>query len=284
MDIWIIRDGEKVGPIHDYEIRRKIETGELPASTPAWHEGQPAWKPLAEIDIFTREFEIAAAPPEAAPSFPSPERATPPPLPVETFYGRRFWARWFDLTLYAGIWWLGMWAARQDIGAAWINPWIMLFHFIPWFVVETLLIHYLGTTPGKWLLSLQVRNKDGSPLDLPSSTRRSMRVLFTGIGFGWGLLAVFCQALSFFTARRLGTTLWDHAGGHQVFAAALSPFRVVTLVFLFFGALQMQMVVISPYVFELMGETFPALKKEYEKNPPWHLPKRSRTDNSPDRP
>ena len=34
MDIWIIQDGEKTGPLHDCEIRRKIETGELPASTP----------------------------------------------------------------------------------------------------------------------------------------------------------------------------------------------------------------------------------------------------------
>ena len=36
MEIWIIRDGEKVGPIHDYDIRRKIETRELSRETMAW--------------------------------------------------------------------------------------------------------------------------------------------------------------------------------------------------------------------------------------------------------
>ena len=35
MDIWIIQDGEKIGPIHDYEIRSRIGKGELPPTTPA---------------------------------------------------------------------------------------------------------------------------------------------------------------------------------------------------------------------------------------------------------
>ena len=283
MDIWIIRDGEKIGPIHDFEVRRKIEDGELPAATPAWHEGLAAWKPLVEIDLFTREFELAAAPPEPFPPVPEnppdPQHPAPPP-PPRTFYHRRFWARWFDLSLYSGVWWLGMWAAGQDIGAALANLWVMLLQFVPWFVLETLLIHHLATTPGKWLLGLRVANNDGSRLDLAAATRRSLRVMFTGIGFGWGPLALFCQALSLFTAKRLGTTLWDHAGGHRVTAGPLKPFRVIALLFLFFGALQLQLIVIYPYIpapmLEMLGESFPALKAEYEKNPPWHLPQRSR--------
>ncbi len=276
MDIWIIREGEKVGPLHDFEIRRKIETGELPHSTAAWHEGLTAWKPLDEIEIFSREFELVTQPISPASDPFSSAPTTPPPLPVKTFYLRRFWARWFDLSLYSAFWWLGMWIARQDIGAAWLNQWVMLSQFIPWFIVEALLLHSFSTTPGKWLLGLRVVNRDGSRLDLAASTRRSLRVVFTGIGFGWGLLAVFCQVLSLFTAKRLGTTLWDHAGGHQVTARPLNPFRILTLVLLFFGALQLQMAIISPYVFELVGQTFPELKMEYEKNPPWHLPKRSK--------
>jgi hypothetical protein len=58
MDIWIIRNGEKTGPIHDYEVRHKIEDGQLEPTTPAWHEGLPAWMPLGEIDLFRREFQL----------------------------------------------------------------------------------------------------------------------------------------------------------------------------------------------------------------------------------
>lgn len=275
MDIWIIRDGEKTGPLHDFEIRRKIEDGELPGSTPAWHEGLGTWKPLQEIDIFTREFERAAAPPIEQTSAPQEKRHTPPPLPVPTCYGRRFWARWLDLTLYVGVWWFGMWAARQDIEAALLNQWIMLFRFLPWFIVEILLIHYFATTPGKWLLGMKVLNKDGSKLNLTASTVRALRVLFIGIGFGWDILALFCQTLSYFTAKRLGAPLWDHVGDHKVITKPLSPISLVVFVFLFFGALQLQSIVVIPYVVKIFGRAYPELKKDLDRSTPWHLPKRS---------
>ena len=281
MDIWIIRDGEKTGPLHDYEVRRKIEDGELPADTPAWHEGLDGWHPLIEIGIFTREFELAKSAGEPVRNFPEDVRTdspTPPPLPVQTYYGRRFWARWLDLTLYSGIWWIGMWAARQDIEAALLNPWVMFLQYVPWFAIEPLLLHYFGTTPGKWLLGLEVVNLDGSRLDLPAAIRRSLRVMFTGVGFGWPFLAVFCQALSLFTAKRLGTTLWDHTGGHRVTAAPLDPFRIFALVAVYAGALLLQIIVISPYTFELNSKAFPSLKQRFGENPLWHLPKRSTQD------
>ena len=289
MDIWIIRDGEKIGPIHDFEVRRKIENGDLTSDTPAWHEGLGAWKPLVEIDLFTREFELAVAPHESAPEaeeeFIPPIRSTPPPLPAQTYYGRRFWARWFDLMLYSGIWWLAMWGFRQDIKGVLLNPWIMFLQYVPWFALEALLLHYIGTTPGKWLLGLHVVNKDGSRLTLSQSIHRAMRVIFTGIGFGWGPLAVFCQVLSIVTAKRIGTTLWDHTGGHRVEASPLNPFRTIALVFLFFGALKLQMLVLppvaSPELLDRIEQWLPGFKKEYEKNPQWHLPDRSRKQEKP---
>jgi uncharacterized RDD family membrane protein YckC len=276
MDIWIIRNGEKNGPFRDFEIRHKIEDGELSSTTAAWHQGLPAWQPLGEIDLFKREFEldhqqeIAGAIEE-----PSSPAITPPPLPKKNIYGRRFWARWFDLYLFSGIWWIAMWWAGRDIEATLSNPWVMIFQYVPWFILEAFLLHRFGFTPGKWLLGLKVTNTDGSALNLSASTRRSMRVLFTGIGFGWGLLAVFCQGLSLFTARRLGSPLWDHAGGHTVTSTPLSPLRVGALAVLFFAALQLQWIVVAPHIIKAVGNNFPKLQEQYQKNPPWHLPKRS---------
>ena len=87
MDIWIIRNGEKAGPIHDYEARRKIEAGELTRDIPAWHEGLDAWRPLGEIPLFKDEFnwvhlgDLESAPllDEEAPEMLGDTR--PPPLP-----------------------------------------------------------------------------------------------------------------------------------------------------------------------------------------------------------
>ncbi len=276
MDIWIIQNGEKTGPIHDFEVRRKIEAGELPANTPAWHEGLAAWRPLVEIDLFSREFERPIeSHEEAGASFgddPQADPDSPPPLPAQPHLIRRFWARWFDLYLFAGVWWIAMWAAGRNIGETLNNPWIILFQYIPWFVLETVLLHRFGTTPGKWLLGLRVVNDNGSLLGLNEAIRRSGRVLFLGIGFGWGVLALICQIMAFFTTKRLGRPLWDHAGGHRLVAAPLSPLRLASYVIGLFAALQLQLIVVAPHVMESMHKTFPALREHFEKNPPWHLP------------
>jgi len=282
MDIWIIQDGEKLGPIRDFEVRKKIEAGELPADTPAWHEGLSAWRPLGEIDLFAREFDLpglraehaGAAEPVFEEEVPDPEPGAPPPLPAQPHLIRRFWARWFDLYLFAGVWWIGMWYAGRDIGATLNNPWIILFQYIPWFVLETIMLHRHGFTPGKWLLGIRVLNDDGSPLNLRQATLRSSRVLFLGIGFGWGILALICQIMAYFTTRRLGRPLWDHAGGHRLNTTPLNPLRIVVYVIGLFAALQLQMIVVSPYVMDNMKKTFPSFSEHFEKNPPWHLPEK----------
>ncbi|MES2475603.1 MAG: RDD family protein [Verrucomicrobiota bacterium] len=277
MEVWIILEGEKVGPFHDFEIRRRISNGELAATTPAWHEGLSAWKSLVEIPIFTREFErvspqdeispLEAASPSSAPS------ATPPPLPIEPVFLRRFWARWLDLSLYEGVWWIGMWAAGQDIAAAITNPWVMFFRFVPWFALEAVLIQRFATTPGKWLLGLRVLNQDGSHLDLATSTRRSMRVLFSGIGFGFSYLAAFCQILSLVVSKRLGTTLWDAAGNHQVTAVPPTPAKLVAVVLGYSVAIALLLAVQLPDLVDQQIKMNPETKQSLEKYRTWGLPR-----------
>lgn len=272
MDIWIIRDGEKIGPLHDFEIRSKIETGELSSTTPAWHEGLEAWRTLSEISLFAGEFEKEPDEDPVPAEFSGESQPVPPPLPAQPHVIRRFWARWFDLYLFAGVWWIAMWAAGRDIGTTLSNPWIILFHYVPWFVLETILMHRFGTTPGKWLLGIRVVNDDGSLLELGEATRRSARILFLGIGFGWGVLSLICQLLALFTTRRLGRPLWDHAGGHHLEVEPLNPLRITGYVIGLFAALQLQMIVVAPHVMRSLEQNFPALREQFEKNPPWHLP------------
>ena len=284
MDIWLIQDGEKIGPIHDYEIRSRIEKGELPPTTPAWHEGLPAWKPLGEISLCEREFDRPVPPPDLpfAPPLAEPEQ-TPPPPPARPVLVRRFFARWFDLYLYAGIWWFAMWAVAADIDALLRSAWVIFLLYIPWFALETFLIHRLGTTPGKWLLGIRVLNDDSSLLSLAQATRRSVQVLFIGLGFGlaWGGLTLICQFMSYFTAVRFGRPLWDYAGGHRVVPASLRPLRIVTYVIALYGALVLQMMVEAPYIMPVLLEAtkpFPSLHEQLEKNPPWQLPPRGVSD------
>lgn len=276
MDVWIILDGEKSGPIHDFDIRKRIESGELPATTPTWHEGLATWRPLSEISLFSAEFDRPFVDSPATPATPveSRDRSLPPPLPVDPHVLRRFWARWLDLYFFSGIWWIAMWITGRDILDALSNPWVILFLYVPWFVIESLMLQRFATTPGKWLLGIRVLNNNGSFLSLSEATRRSARVLFLGIGFGWGYLAIICQVIALITTRRLGRPLWDHAAGHRIAVTPLQPMAVMGFIVAFFIALQLQFIVIAPYAMEAMSKDFPALKEWFEKNPPWHLPKR----------
>lgn len=263
MDIWIIQDGEKIGPIHDFEVRRKIENGELSSTTPAWHEGIDAWKPLVEIDLFSREFDKPPEPaePESKPTAPPVSAASPD----QAHLIRRFWARWLDLTLFAGIWWLAIWASGRDIETIFNQPWIILFHYIPWFAIEAFLLHRFGTTAGKSLLGIRVVNDDGSYLSLTAATIRSARVFIMGVGFGWLPLALICQIFAWFTTKRLGRPLWDHTGGHRLIVTPLESMKIVTYVLVFFTSIVLQMIVLFPYVVEKTAERNPEFRKQWEQ-------------------
>ncbi len=275
MDIWIINHGEKSGPFPDYTVRAKIASGAFNADTHAWHEGLTKWTPLKEIPLFEREFSEPAvcSTPEIPPSGSESKRDGQPSdfAGMETAARpqcraiRRFWARWLDLYLYAGLWWFAMWVLGHDIQALLSNLPLMLMIYLPWFGLEVLMIHLVGTTPGKWLLGLRVINQDGSLLSLTQSLQRSLRVFFLGIGMGWEIMALICQAISLYHTRRNGAPLWDAAGQHIVTCTPLRPLRVTTYVLVLFAALQLQSAVLGPYIREILVQRFPELRESLQE-------------------
>jgi uncharacterized RDD family membrane protein YckC len=263
MDFWLIRNGEKSGPLPDYEIRSKIESGELGPDDPAWSEGMSNWVPLKTIALFSELFErpiemAEAARPDVSPP-PLPEQPDPPAV------YRRFWARWFDLLVYGALWWLAMWSSGKDLKALLLSPWLLVLHLVPWFLIETMMIHHFGTTPGKALLGLSVVNTDGNRLTYGQSLRRSFRVMFAGIGFGLTLISPICQLISWFTVRRIGCTLWDRAGGHRVKVVPLRTLKVSALVLGLFIAVEIEGNLLTPAMVEVLAKDFPELKEFYDK-------------------
>lgn len=271
MEIWLIVNGKRSGPYPDYEIRGRIEHGEMTPEEMVWHEGLPEWTPVGELELFRNSLAQQAPAPVPPPLPKAYTEATADAKP-KAHLARRFWARWTDLTLYSALWWLGMYLGGRDIGSAIGNLWLLISMFLPWFAIEAWLIHRFGRTPGKWLMGLKVSNEDGSPLALKEAIWRSLRVMITGIGFGWGLLAILCQAMSWFTTKRLGKPIWDYLGNHKVEAEPISPFRTVALVLVFIGAAQLQMAVRGPHEEKIMVEQFPQYKEFFERSDKWYFP------------
>lgn len=284
MEIWLIRDGEKSGPFPDYEIRSRIAAGELESTDPAWHEGLAAWTPLEKIPVFHGEFrapEIAEPEPAAEPSVQTTAPSAPPPIPGNPRIIRRFCARLFDIHIYVAVWWFLFWLARADIGSLLTNTFVAFTQLVPWVVIETLLIHRFATTPGKWLMGIRVLNSDGTQLSLSQSVRRALRVLTVGIGFGIPWVILFCMGLSAYTALKIKSTVWDHLGSHRIAASPFAPWKIGLLSVLFLASVFLQVSVTGPYAMELFRKNLNTpesepIKKFFEKDPEWFLPRRDR--------
>lgn len=109
---------------------------------------------------------------------------------------RRFFARNVDAGLYGLLWsMLSQWVFR-------INPdnfiqfmaglaWTVACGYVGWlltFVFEPVLLHYWGTTPGKWIFGLSVRDENGEKLSIRTAYARLWGVFVYGN----------CYALPFF--------------------------------------------------------------------------------------
>lgn len=136
---------------------------------------------------------------------------------------RRFWARAFD------IYWMITFAVLVSIPLSSVGvPPLVLFPFMfwSWVFVEAALLSFVGTTPGKWFLSITVTLGNGKRPTFLEALRRSATVLVRGTIFCVpGLFIVG----SLFAYRRLtysGSTYWDEHGGFTVSNGKLLPVRV----------------------------------------------------------
>lgn len=78
-----------------------------------------------------------------------------------------------------------------------------------WMLIEPFFLHAFGTTFGKSLLKIQLRNHQGNTLSLRGAWRRSIRVWIRGLAMGIPILNIIAMLLAYraFTIR--GITAWD---------------------------------------------------------------------------
>jgi uncharacterized RDD family membrane protein YckC len=191
MEIWIVEEGEKRGPFETYQIRDRIEAGKLSGDELAWHKDQSDWVKLREMDAFRSEF---------GESWEELHRVLPPPLPSEPFPFLRFFARWFDVSLYLLLVFSLMRFTGHNLFEAVFEAAgcsFLYLYFLPFVFLEAAILHLTKTTPGKFLLGLRVVTPEERALSLQGALVRSLRAYIVGLGlmvhpFLTGICHVYC--------------------------------------------------------------------------------------------
>lgn len=98
---------------------------------------------------------------------------------------RRYFARTLDLSIYAAIIiLLRLFLLRANTeGQPFANLVDNFFVLILALGVEPILLSTIGTTPGKWLFGLVIRNENGDKISLVEGFARTFEVIRLGIGF-----------------------------------------------------------------------------------------------------
>jgi len=121
----------------------------------------------------------------------------------------------------------------------------LFFALMGWHVLEAVLVHLFGTTPGKAIFGLKVLNLDGGRVPILHSLGRSFYVYVMGVGFYQFPFILIGMVFSFFRITTTGHCLWDQHLKTKVEHPPLGVVRIVLAICAFFVLLTLQSVKFS---------------------------------------
>lgn len=269
MDFYVSIDGQKEGPVSQLRVGDWIESGKVTETTLGWHRDLDAWKPLGEIpalNAFFEKQEKEAGPPEPPP-LPAGAHAPVPDVVVEPGNfdsdGKRpftrLFARLFDYTMVAVIVFLfsdvefpqpepgesmadllARYMEQMQQPEAVILARTQFVALVVWQLFEGVLIHMIGTTPGKALFGIRVVQDNGRNLSIGRSIGRSFYVYVLGAGFYQFPFILIGGIFSVFRLQGTGKCLWDQHLETKVMTKPLSAVRIMLAIAAFFVLVMLQ--------------------------------------------
>jgi hypothetical protein len=84
-----------------------------------------------------------------------------------------------------------------------------------------------GYTPGKWLLSISVRDKNREKLSYSLAWGRAMNVYLRGMGMGFPIATLITMIVAWNKLTKYGITSWDKIGEIQVVHGEIKLLNII---------------------------------------------------------
>lgn len=275
MDIYWIQDHEKRGPLPEVEVISMLEAGLIPETARAWHAGCPEWVHIHELPVLKdmlavrkeaedsrKEKDSAAGKDGEAFSQEeltngetaadeSGQRKESGVVLVVPYPYVRFLGRMADVMMYLTLYL----AVLRACGVAFNDNLLpgsyeaLLYICLPMVLLESVFLSTLGTTPGKAMLGVSVRDYKGNRLSFSTAFRRSLSVMVLGLGCFAPTLTVLALFFSWWWVRRFSFTPWDRRlGTTDVLNDSLSFRKVLMTLALIILCLQVMYFLILPWL------------------------------------
>jgi hypothetical protein len=241
------RKSEIRGPINFLELASELRRSPMGLNTLVWVQGMSDWM-QASAHSYVLERMGPPPPPRRATTAPplihdfrgqriaaAPDtQEDDAPAAAKTFHPwRRYFARMLDVFLVGCLYGLivsiyvdpdsGFGRLLQNTEVVSVLATLLL---LP---LEGLMLEVFGTTPGKALYGIAVRQTTGEPLQLGQAFWRAFAVWFRGMAMGLPFVSLISNSLAYRSSVQNGVTSWDRDGGFAVQHSRFGFFRIAAV-------------------------------------------------------
>lgn len=183
----------------------------------------------------------------------------------------RFWARLLDITLYSAIltyflptfanfnfFWQSHVAIEWQALAHQLAAWGLI-NLAFYIAIESILLSTIGTTLGKWMLRVSVKNNQGKKLSFVDALKRTFLVYFRGFAFFIPFISFITLIYAYAALSSSGSTSWDKECHITVTHQRIGFFRLLLTLILFIilinakNTLTMQMMTFKQQIMYFCG-------------------------------
>ena len=143
----------------------------------------------------------------------------------------RYWARYIDIVAFSLVFGIFLAIFVPSVLES-SNIFLTILILFVWIFAESSLLSSWGTTPGKWLLRINLVGPSGKP-DFSAALNRSFAVWLKGLGFGIPIVSLFTLISSYNHLTKEGTTPWDKDGHFTVTHGKIGVIRIIAAIIVF---------------------------------------------------